>query len=250
MSKLYAETDSEKSLFSMGAIFVEENRVLDNLSQNLGLDEESEESLNDPALLADEEIRHEINESFFRLDLNLDPYLKADCIGFLEELWDVFDVISAKKVIENLRTQGHRTKFNVLKKHTQSPHQFREIFKFDFEDPTHVQLDDEQFKTLAAWIEKADSFVPKVGILAWDIARYVHLVRLCYVANYVRADEAWAHLDAIQPQVQGQFATWSEFSQSFLIGRTFWAGEEDPELKSACERLLGYTLSPWHLTRP
>lgn len=250
MSKLHAETDQERSLFAMGAVFIEENGVLENLSRQLGLDGESEESLNDPALLADEEIRHELNEAFFRLDLNLDPYLRADCVGFLEELWDVVDVVSAKRVIENLRTQGHRAKFNVLKKHTQSLHQFKEIFKFDFEDPEHVQLDEEQFKTLAAWIEKADGFVPKVGILAWDVARYVHLVRLCFVANYLRADEAWTHLHAIQPLVQNQFSSWSEFSQSFLIGRTFWAGEEDPELKSACERLLGYTLSPWHLLRP
>ena len=241
MTRLYPETEFEKTMLAMGAIFIEENHILENVYAGLGLDPESEEEI----LAADEEVRNELTETFFRLDMNLDPYLRADCLGFLEELWSVFDVISAKRAIDELRMQGHRTKFNVLKTHTNNLHQFKEIFKFDFSDPEEVQMGDEEFKVLAAWVAKADSYVPKVGILAWDAARYVHLVRLCFVANYLRADEAWKALEDFAPLVRNKFSTWNEFSQSFLIGRTFWAGAEDPELKGACERLVGLKASPW-----
>lgn len=246
MPRLHPETEKERLMLAMGAIFVEENKVLE------GVDELFESLFQSDEPLSEEhraEVHDEIAETFFRLDMSLDPYLRPDCIGFLEEFWQVFDETSAQAAIVNLRQQGHRKKFDVLKKHTQSLHQFKEIFKFDFSDPEEVQLSDEDFEKLGEWIEKAHKYVPEVGILAWDAARYVHLVRMCFIANYLTGPQAWKELLEFHPLVENKFSTWNEFSQSFLIGRTFWAGQEDPELKAACERLLFHKASPWSFVR-
>lgn len=244
MQRLAPELNKEKILLAMGAVYLEEGQILEALFEVLEGDlqdiEVSEE--------AREFVIENINEAFLRLDMNYDPEFRADCLDLLGEMWDVKDRNSAIGTLENLLRQGHRGKFEGLKKNTHSLHKFKEIFKFDFDESEEITLSDEEFKQLAAWIERADGFVPQTGILAWDIARYVHLVRMCFFAGYLNNDEAWQRLLLAWPLIENKFSSWSEFAQSFLIGRTFWAGQEDPDLKETCERLLGHPASPWRFT--
>ncbi|MEN0058725.1 MAG: DUF1266 domain-containing protein [Bdellovibrio sp.] len=244
MQRILPETNLEKKLMSLGAVFIEENQVLDELVQVLGTD-----------ITADnEQALEEIGEYFFRLDMNYGPSIKIDCIGILEEFWGVFDKQSALQNMENIRRQGHRTKFNVLRSALPtegsidmgSLEKFKQIFAFDFEEGHEPQLSDEEYKKLATWIQSTHRYLKEAGILAWDMARFIQLVRLCFVAGYITDNEAWAEVLKLGPLVEGRFESWMEFSQSFLIGRTFWCGRDEPQVKAICERLLGHPASPWN----
>lgn len=250
MQRILPETDLEKKVMCLGAVFIEENQVLDELFQVIGSDLAEVQAL--PEDIRDQ-VLDEIGEYFFRLDMNYGPDIKIDCIGILEEFWGVIDKATALKNLENIRIQGHRTKFNVLKSCLPSEgnldaaamSRFKQIFSFDLEEGQELQMSDEDYRKLAHWIQKTNRYLKDSGILAWDASRYVHLVRLSYVAGYLTDLEAWAEILKLAPLVEGHFDSWMEFSQSFLIGRTFWSGGDDPQVKAICEKLLGHPASPW-----
>lgn len=250
MQRILPETELEKKLMTMGAIFVEENQVLDEVFQVVGSDLVEGKELSPDTR---EQVLNEIGEYFFRLDMNYGPTIKLDCIGILEEFWGVKDKKSALSALENIRTQGHRTKFNVLKGCVSGdgdidPHElekFKKVFSFDLEESQNVEMADEDFKKLAHWMQRTHKYLKDSGILAWDAARYVHLARLSFVAGYLEDNETWAELLKLAPITEGHFSSWMEFAQSFLIGRTFWSGSDDPAVKAICERLLGHPASPW-----
>jgi len=200
-----------------------------------------------------DQVLDEIGEYFFRLDMNYGPEIKEDCLQILEDFWRVNSKASALKTLEDIRLQGHRTKFNVLNSSLPSDgtldasslEKFKQIFNFDFEGQ-ELQMGEDDYRKLAQWMQRTQRYLRESGILAWDAARYVHLVRLSFVAGYLTDNEAWAEILKLAPIVEGRFASWMEFAQSFLIGRTFWSGSEDPEVKITCERLLGHPVSPWN----
>ncbi|MBV2168804.1 MAG: DUF1266 domain-containing protein [Bdellovibrio sp.] len=251
MQRILPETDLEKKVMCLGAVFIEENQVLDELFQVIGSDLEDGKELPEDIKA---QVLDEIGEYFFRLDMNYGPDIKIDCIGILEEFWGVRDKATALKNLENIRVQGHRTKFNVLKSclpaegtvDAASLSRFKQIFAFDLEEGQELQMSDEDYRKLAQWIQKTNRYLKDSSILAWDAARYVHLVRLSYVAGYLTDLEAWAEILKLAPLIEGRFDSWMEFSQSFLIGRTFWSGGDDPQVKAICEKLLGHPASPWH----
>lgn len=250
MQRILPETELEKKMMCLGAVFIEENQVLDELFQVIGSDLIEGQEL---APEIKEQVLDEIGEYFFRLDMNYGPDIKSECIEILEEFWKVSSRDTAKKNLEDIRRQGHRTKFNVLSSalpsdgtiDASSMEKFKQIFCFDFQEGQEVQMSEEDYRKLALWMQRAHRYLKSSGILAWDAARYVQLVRLCFVAGYLTDDEAWAELLKLAPLVEGRFESWMEFAQSFLIGRTFWSGGEDAQVKSVCERLLGHPASPW-----
>ena len=251
MKRLLPETHLEMKMLSLGAIFIEENFVLDELYEVILTD--LTEGMD---IFADESrvVLNELSEAFFRLDMNYGPEVKGDCIGILEEFWDVRDVSSAEKYLENILVQGHRTKFNVLASSlpdsgnlsASALQRFQQIFSFDFSEDAPPGMKDEDYQKLAQWLQRSQKYVKDVGVLAWDASRYVHLVRLCYIAGYFDSEKSWRYLLKLAPVVEGKFSSWMEYAQSFLIGRTFWSGSDDPQIKSICERLLGHPASPWN----
>lgn len=251
MQRVLPETDIEKKMMSMAAVFIEENHVLDDLYEIIGSDLKEEAGL---ATDVREQVLDEVGEYFFRLDMNWGSEIRADCISILQDFWGVQDRQSALKTLEEIRRQGHRVKFNVLKGcvpkdgkiDSASLEKFKQIFNFDFPEDQELQMSDDEYRQLATWMFKTDRFVGECGILGWDAARLVHLARLSFVAGYIDDTEAWAEILKMAPIAVGKFKDWREFALSFIIGRTFWAGEEDPQVKKICERLLGHPASPWN----
>ena len=250
MQRILPETDLEKKLMCLGAVFVEENQVLDELFQVVGSDVIDDQEL---APEIQEQVLNEIGEYFFRLDMNYGPEIKADCLAILEDFWEVRDTKSALLRLEDIRTQGHRTKFSVLRSSLPSDgaidavslDRFKQIFGFDFTEQQELRMSDEDYRKLAMWLQGTHKYIQDTGILAWDAARYIHLVRLSFIGGYIDDSQAWAEILKLAPLIEGRFASWMEFSQSFLIGRTFWSGGSDPQVKSICEKLLGHPASPW-----
>lgn len=250
MQRILPETDLEMMLMSLGAPFIEENQVLDELFQVVGSDLVEAKEL-DPE--SRHQILNEIGEYFFRLDMNYGPEIKPDCIGILQDFWGVHDRESCQRTLETIRTQGHRTKFNVLRSalpaegmiDMASMQKFRQIFNFDLEEGQEVGMSDDDYQKLASWMQRTHRYLKAEGILAWDAARYIHLVRLSFIAGYLSDIQAWAEILKLASLVTGKFDNWMDFSQSFLIGRTFWSGTDDPRVKLICEKLLGHPASPW-----
>ncbi len=251
MQRILPETDLERKLMCTAAVFIEENRVLDDLYEVVAADLTEGQELTEDSR---EHVLGEVGEFFFRLDMNYGPDIQADCIEILEDFWKVFDKATALKVLEDVRTQGHRTKFNVLQKCLPSEggvdsvamDRFKQIFTFDLPNEDDLQMTDEDFTKLANWMQKTYKYLGDGGILAWDMARGVHLARLAFVAGYLDDNEAWAEILKWAPFTEGHFSSWTEFSQSFLIGRTFWSGVDDPQIKETCQHLLGHPASPWN----
>ncbi len=250
MQRLLPETPLEMKMLCLGAIFIEENFVLDELYEVVMTD-----LVDNMDIHADESrlVLNELSQTFFRLDMNYGPEVKGDCLGILQEFWGVRDTSSAQQSLNNILTQGHRTKFNVLAAtlgrevalSASQLQRFQQIFEFDFDERTPAQMSDEDYIKLGQWMIKSKSYLKESGILAWDAARYIHLIRLCFISGYLDSDTAWKGIVKLAPFVEGHFSNWMEFSQSFLIGRTFWSGQDDPQVKSICERLLSHPVSPW-----
>lgn len=253
MQRILPETNLEKKLMCLGAVFVEENQVLNELAQVFESDFSQAQDNTELPPEIKEQLLNEIGEYFFRLDMNYSSEIIPECIDILEDFWGVRDKTSVLKNLEDIRTQGHRTKFNVLKNSlpadgsmdSTSLAKFKQIFSFDLEDRHELNMNDEDYRKLAQWMQRTDRYLKEAGILAWDAARYIHLVRLSFIAGYLIDNEAWAEILKLAPIIEGRFESWMEFSQSFLIGRTFWSGADDPQVKAVCERLLGHPASPW-----
>lgn len=250
MQRIHPETQLEKTLMSMGAMYIEENHSLDDLFQIVGPDLNEDGDL--PSDIR-ERVLDEVNDYFLRLDMNFGAEVRGDCIGILEEMWGVHNKTEALQCLEGIRTQGHRTKFNILREALPAEgkmdpltlEKFKQIFQFDFVEGQELQLKNEDYQNLGQWLQRTRKYVSEVGILGWDLARHIQLVRLSFVAGHFDDNEAWKEILQVAPLVSGKFKSWLEFSQSFLIGRTFWSGSEDSGAKEICERLLGHPASPW-----
>ena len=250
MSRVHPETELERKLMCLGAVFVEEDHVLDDLYEVIGSDLVEGQELQEDVK---EQVLSEVGEYFLRMDMNLGPEAQWECVEILQEMWGVRDKASALKNLENIRQQGHRTKFNVLKSVVQNQkhidghilEKFKQIFEFDFSPAHEIKMADEDYRKLAEWMQRTDKYLTASGILAWDVARAVHLTRLCFVAGFFNDNEAWAEILHWAPLIEDHYPDWTSYAQSFLIGCTFWAGSEDPHLKKICERLLGHPASPW-----
>lgn len=243
MQRILPQSDFERKLMCLGAVFIEEYQLLDELFDRVG----------EVCIESKEEVLPDMDELFFRLDMSFGEDADADVMKVLDEAWNIKNKKEAHFRLEEIRKQGHRTKFNLLKTSLPSHgtindsalKKFEQIFKFDLEDSYDLKMSTDEYLQLAQWIQKTHSYLSESGILAWDLARYVHLVRLSFIAGLLDSDEAWVEISKIKPLVEGSFKNWLEFSKSFLIGRTFWSGSDDARIKGVCERLLGHPASPW-----
>jgi hypothetical protein len=83
-------------------------------------------------------------------------------------------------------------------------------------------------------------------LLAWDMARLVHVARSARHARFLDESEGWASVLAAGTRVAGAFRGWDDFGHSFLRGRLAWAGAADAKLEGAVERLVAEPESTWN----
>jgi hypothetical protein len=82
-------------------------------------------------------------------------------------------------------------------------------------------------------------------LLAWDLARLVHVARRGRHARFLSEAEAWEFLLGAGALAGPHFAGWEDFGQCFLNGRSAWAGGPDPRIERAVATLLERPESPW-----
>jgi Protein of unknown function (DUF1266) len=108
--------------------------------------------------------------------------------------------------------------------------------------------------SVLAWLrdqgDRAEARDPasSADLLAWDVARLVHVARRCRHARFLDQGEAWAFVLDGGGRARAGFTGWAEYAAAFLRGRELWAGEPDALLSSAVEQLLSDPQSIWSTT--
>lgn len=91
------------------------------------------------------------------------------------------------------------------------------------------------------------------SILAWDMARVVHLSRLLRDAGFVSPEDAWAAVQRASDTARAGYGSWQEFADAFVVGRAFWAtlndrdhgGDDTGDFIKAVKELHEQPESPW-----
>src|SRR5882724_4380906 len=83
-------------------------------------------------------------------------------------------------------------------------------------------------------------------LLAWDMARLVHVARSARHARFLDESEGWIYVLAAGTRLAGALRGWDDFGRAFLRGRLAWAGAPDPKVERAVERLLAEPESTWN----
>ena len=87
------------------------------------------------------------------------------------------------------------------------------------------------------------------GILAWDLCRYICLVRWGLLLGYVDEHEANSLLIPVARRLQSNYGSWKQMGDEYLIGRKFWNEETWKEGKveysRICKLLSTEKNSPW-----
>ena len=112
-------------------------------------------------------------------------------------------------------------------------------------------LVEEGHRGYADFVAQAEAAIPdpearQRGLLAWDFSRLVLLARSCYFVGYIDEATAWSYIDKAAQGVAGRFTTWREYGMGFLAVREIWAGEKDPDMIRAVNRLLDRKDLDWH----
>lgn len=84
---------------------------------------------------------------------------------------------------------------------------------------------------------------------AWDLCRYVCLVRWGYKVGWLTEAEAYERIMPVAKQLQKMYGSWQEMGEAYLVGRQFWNDAYYQKDKEKSERILHELLtepdSPW-----
>lgn len=264
-------TKPEELLMLMGAMYVEEsNEAIENI-ESIYMEELKKngdiKSWRESEYIT---LKMDMIEEFCSLDMHMSGgKYKRFAKEILEEWWEIVDKESCIETLEWLKEEGNREYFKILFENREILKNMRaesirvfinECYKREIELSIEEEFGDEEFsdeellksefynelEENMTFINGLKNIVPEYGILAWDMARYVHVTRLCYIAGYLSDKECWEEINKIAPVCLGHFKDWNSFTNSYLIGRNFWNGENpDDEIMNICKELNEKEMSPW-----
>jgi len=81
--------------------------------------------------------------------------------------------------------------------------------------------DDEQSDIQLA-LTHAHSIGP-AGVLSWDLARCVPMLRNAYSLAWISEEEVWKNLKIISIKLQQNYQSWEQAGTAYIVGRLFWA---------------------------
>jgi hypothetical protein len=84
-------------------------------------------------------------------------------------------------------------------------------------------------------------------LLGWDLGRLINVARAAYTAGWMDESTAWAHILPAARRLQQAYSSWDELSQNYLLGRRYWAGADETQVKfeAAAAWLRTNPQSPW-----
>lgn len=66
------------------------------------------------------------------------------------------------------------------------------------------------------------------GLIGWDYIRLIRLSGLAYLSGYITLEECYDIAIEAAKVIQKTYSSWDEATESYIIGRGFWSGE-DPD---------------------
>ncbi len=106
-----------------------------------------------------------------------------------------------------------------------------------------------QFKERMAVIDEYGDAVGDRGLCAWDLCRYINLVRWGYLIGFVSEKEAYSLMMPVAKKLQQKYSSWEQMNEEYLIGRRFWSYKEWKNDIARTNRttklLLTQKTSPW-----
>ncbi|MDR1976087.1 MAG: DUF1266 domain-containing protein [Campylobacteraceae bacterium] len=173
----------------------------------------------------------------------------------LTEAWDIYDVKSAREIIEWLRQAGHRAYYDeiypLLKSSDQEKRNRLIEEKFGECAPEAIEFADNLAGCIASRGDNGFAAFNdenmKKGILAWDLGRLVVIARLCFDAGYIDEKTAWEVIRSAYEAAAKRYPNWKEFAISYLIGRGMFGGDSMMlnGLYSIAEKAFEDDNSPW-----
>lgn len=230
-------TDDESTkLMLLGAMYVEENERLVQLDKNLS---SQEYKANEKQILV---------ECFCALDMGVSDIAPERVREVLKDSWGVDNKESLVNVLAWLLKEGHHQQLMQLisfcKANTSLETRTIERYREQFDQPlAYENISEESFRRGLILAESKEARLSSAGIRAWDIARYVHVLRFGYMSRFIHADECWLHLKRLS-SVVSEFTDWRDYSHSYIVGYRWWSGTAGP-IEDACQRLLDHPKSPW-----
>ncbi|MCK6597115.1 MAG: DUF1266 domain-containing protein [Bdellovibrionaceae bacterium] len=228
------ENENLQKIMLAGAMYVEENFILEAIH-----DELAEENL------SQDELKEILIEAFCSLDMNAgdaDPYEVKEMIA---EAWDINSKNELINRLESLQMGLHQNVIDELIDLTTNQkidlNEYRKVSRYsDF----FKEFDPPSFESFTNTVQLGHSSIKTSGIIAWDWARYVHLLRLSFLAKMIEEKEAYLLLKKLEKPMSERFKSWADFGQSFMNGRNLWAGEEN-SFGDVIESLTTDDWSPW-----
>ncbi|MEO7329930.1 MAG: DUF1266 domain-containing protein, partial [Minicystis sp.] len=104
------------------------------------------------------------------------------------------------------------------------------------------------FARRRAIIEQHRGHVGGRRLLAWDAGRLATVAGWAYLSGYLEEDEAWGWILPMGARVRAAYGSWEEFSQHYLIGRSFWSDANSTVVADAIQWLLQDRKSAWKVS--
>ncbi len=167
--------------------------------------------------------------------------------NMLSRQWGITDRASAEEKWDKLASRGHRGAFveemESLKADGLGDVAEEERERFFRE---HYEMDETEAERYArfykAYEEKGED-----AISAWDYSRAIMLMSSFYYVGYYEAEEALDKSLEVAVLAQSKFDSWDDFTDSYMMGYEYWAGEGSDFRRMVYEMLLEEPDSPYHL---
>jgi hypothetical protein len=99
---------------------------------------------------------------------------------------------------------------------------------------------------LLSWFQeqghRVDDFSPEA--LAWDVARYVDVIRDAFYVGYITQETALEHLRFAHNMSRGYFRSWEDYADRFVAYKAWWDERNLRELKDHMESINGKVYMP------
>ncbi|MEM6991162.1 MAG: DUF1266 domain-containing protein [Myxococcota bacterium] len=59
---------------------------------------------------------------------------------------------------------------------------------------------------------------------AWDLLRFIVVIRLGAAAHYIADDDAWERIHPVAARLQASYVGWPEMAQAYVVARRQWKG--------------------------
>lgn len=147
----------------------------------------------------------------------------------LDNSWGVTDKETADETLLWLMEEGHRTEFTEEMELLESEglgevdEQARVSFLME-----NFELDEEWAQNYARWYGRYEEN-PEDAVSGWDYNRALSQLANFYLAGYYTLEEALDASLEVAKAIQGSFASWDDYMESYFTGYEYWAEEESTQ---------------------